>query len=86
MTIAQLEANMTAAEFMEWVAFMRLDPFGSEREDWRSAQICAVVANAVGGAKTKVRDFMLNGNEPVPFKEAGKALSEYFGRPVNGTK
>ena len=43
---------MSSAEFVLWQAFQRLEgPLGPEREDWRSALIASVIANANRDAK-----------------------------------
>lgn len=79
MTVGELERRMLAAEFMEWGAFADLDPFGSHREDWRSAQICTVLANAFG-AKVDVTDFMLEKPKPVAAENALETLKKHFER------
>lgn len=38
-TAAELEATLSHAEFIEWAAFYRLDPWGEQRADLRAAQI-----------------------------------------------
>ena len=50
-------AEMPASELTEWMAYERLDPFGSDREDLRAATVACTVANSQGG-KTKPADFM----------------------------
>ena len=37
---------MSSAEFAEWMAFYRLDPFGSWREDYRAGTIAAATVNS----------------------------------------
>jgi hypothetical protein len=33
-------------------------PFGAEREDWRMAQVCSIMANCWGRKQSKISDFM----------------------------
>lgn len=60
-SLAQLERDMTAAEFMEWCAYYTIEPWGEERADLRAAIVAATVANGNRGKKQKpykVEDFM----------------------------
>ena len=36
---------MSSREFTEWLAYARLEPFGSEADDHRMAQLLALIAN-----------------------------------------
>ena len=36
---------MTSEQITEWLAYDRLDPIGTWRDDFRSAQICSVIDN-----------------------------------------
>lgn len=56
-----MQSELTSREFSEWIAFDRLEPIGPLRADFASAQICALVANALRGAGGKTYapiDFM----------------------------
>ena len=44
-TVEQLLEEISSAELAEWIAFSRLEPFGPEWDQWRSANLAAVVAN-----------------------------------------
>jgi hypothetical protein len=48
-TRSELQARMSRAEFVELLAAERIEPRGERRDDLRSAQICAVIANAWRG-------------------------------------
>ncbi len=37
--------SMTSAQFVEWIAFYELEPFGSLHEEQMAGQICAAVVN-----------------------------------------
>jgi len=44
----------------EWMAFYNLEPWGTEREDWRAAMLATTVVNFSGHVKQpkKIKDFM----------------------------
>ena len=42
-------AALDSRELSEWQAFFRLEPWGDERADLRTAQLCCIVANALSG-------------------------------------
>jgi hypothetical protein len=39
-------AEMTSAQFAEWIAYNKLEPFGEEREDLRMGIVASTIANA----------------------------------------
>jgi hypothetical protein len=45
MTRSEMMARMPASEFIEWVAFDRIEPFGDRRADIHSALIRTMMAN-----------------------------------------
>ena len=53
MTVAKAQREISSAEFAEWIAYDRIDPFGEERADLRAAIIAATVANAFRGKNGK---------------------------------
>ncbi len=60
--------TMTIRQLREWFAYSELEPFGEERADYRSAQICAMIANSVRDKKRKptaykVEEFLLRFGE-----------------------
>ena len=46
-----------AAQFTWLAAYARIEPFGFEMENWRTAQIANTIAR-VNGGKTKLADFL----------------------------
>lgn len=48
---------MSSQEFSEWQAFARLEPFGEERADLRSAIVAAVIANTQRNPKKRAKPF-----------------------------
>lgn len=56
--------HISSREFAEWMAFMRLEPFGEIRADVRHAALSALIANVNRDRKRKAQpykpaDFML---------------------------
>jgi len=62
MTVREAQARITSPEFSEWIAYNRLDPIGSERDDVRTAMLATLIANAwcrgKGQPPFHVDDFM----------------------------
>lgn len=48
---------MPQAEFVEWVAYSRIEPFGEERADWRAALVASVIAEVNRNTKKRKRAF-----------------------------
>lgn len=46
-TIQELQVRMTSQEFTEWRAYSRVEPFGWEIENWRSAMIASAICNTI---------------------------------------
>jgi len=70
---------MPYAEFLEWIAYSRIEPFGEERADWRAASVVAMLANINRDAKKRrkpypVSDFLLN-FEPIPAQSLNDQLA-----------
>jgi len=57
MTVQELLARISARELSEWMAYFRLEPFGEERADVRSAIVAATVANTARDPKRRRRSF-----------------------------
>lgn len=61
MSVAQCQREVSAAEFSEWMAYDRIEPFGERRADLRAGIVAAVTANAFRGKDSKpfqASDFM----------------------------
>ena len=77
MTVAELGERMSSAEFTEWMAYDRIDPFGEERADLRQAMTSSGVHNLLQAQTKKPKylepkDFMLFSDKP---KEKPKAAN-----------
>jgi hypothetical protein len=44
-TVAELQERMERREFLEWLAFYRVEPFGHGRDDLHAAMVLAMLAN-----------------------------------------
>ena len=79
-TVREIETTMDFNELMEWLAFMRLEPLGEIRADYRAGMISSVLANCNRGKDTKAfqpEDFMPFYDKPkTPIKAlpSGRAL------------
>lgn len=70
--------QLTSTQLSEWEAYNRLEPIGRYRDDYRTALLCAVVANITRKKGTKlatIDDFMLNWDTEQP-KKRKQSLSE----------
>lgn len=41
-TVRELESELSAKEFMEWLEYDRLEPFGTVRDNWHAAVIASM--------------------------------------------
>jgi hypothetical protein len=78
MTLKEVQSRVDSAEFSRWQAYYKVEPFGEERADMRSAVIASTLANihrGKGKAYT-LNDFMIDfsGKE----KKSAKEMSDIF--------
>ena len=68
MTVGDLDRRMSAAEFVEWMAYWQLEPFGSEVEAHRAAFQAMLTYNAhfvkKGQRGKTIEDMMLTRRVP----------------------
>lgn len=59
-TVAELNARISSSELTRWMAFYEMDPWGSWRDNFHFARLCALYANSHSrkGDDFKVQDFM----------------------------
>lgn len=60
--------SITSEQFLEWMHYDALDPFGEWRADWRSAEIVTMIANVNRDSKKrkepyKTTDFLVKFGE-----------------------
>ena len=61
MTVADAQERISAHEFMEWLAFYRIEPWGEFRADLRSGIAACGVASmwaSSSGPRLRPKDFM----------------------------
>jgi hypothetical protein len=63
--------SMSGKQFLEWLAFSGLEPFGPERDDQRSGAIIQVLMNAHRNTKKRSRPYTLADATPI-FGDAKK--------------
>lgn len=58
MSVSEAQQRISSAEFVEWCAYDRLEPYGPERLDYLAAIVCDTIAKTAGVKNTKPADFM----------------------------
>lgn len=69
MTVEELLARMSGRELTEWMAYDRIDPFGSERDDLRAGSLASPLVNlwlAKGETRTRPSDWIMKFDPPEP--------------------
>ena len=57
MTVGELDTRMSSREFMEWMVYAQIEPFGPARQDYHASLISTVIANTQGN-KVSPDDFI----------------------------
>lgn len=65
MTVGELLQRMTSREFSEWMAFYRLEPWGTAIDDWRFGMLAAMIANTNRDPKKQRKPFEAQDFMPV---------------------
>lgn len=88
MSVAQLKATLPASEVAYWFALYELDPWGEQRADLRQAYTTTVIANSMGGGKTKPLDFMpyLQGEKKRQTPQEQETIIRRFANAANAAK
>ena len=55
--MSELDHRMSSREFMEWMVYSQIEPFGPVRQDYHASLISTVIANSTGN-KMKPDDFI----------------------------
>ena len=78
---------MTSAQFAEWLAYGRIEPFGEERADLRAGIVASTIANANRGKTQKsftpeqfMPSFEAETEEEAGARLLAKALQAFGGR------
>ena len=55
--------EISLSEFSEWIQFLNSEPSADQKRSYEAANICLVIARAMGGnKKAKLEDFLLKYN------------------------
>lgn len=93
MSVARAQQEISSREFLEWMEYCKLQPFGELREDIRAARTCQTIATYSQVRKPSYRpklvDFLLQFKQPETeavtgwwekFKAGAKAHNERLKR------
>jgi hypothetical protein len=75
-TVAEVQAAMSSAEFIDWCAFYQIEPWGYEIANWRMGVMGSTVANYSGRLKKPVKpsDFMPRKSRKLSPEESRRRL------------
>ncbi|QTD91758.1 phage tail assembly protein T [Burkholderia anthina] len=59
MSVRRAQAEIDSSEFTDWIAFYRLEPWGSEIDDLRAGSIVSMIANVNRDVKKRPEPFGL---------------------------
>jgi len=74
MTKGELDARMSSAEFSEWLAYDRIDPFGEGRADVRIGVLSALIANIHRNPKKRAEPY--SAVDFMPFLQRERKIGE----------
>jgi Protein of unknown function (DUF4035) len=58
-TVGELLDSISGPELLQWSEYYAVEPFGEMRDDFRSAQVCAILANSNRDRKARPEPFAL---------------------------
>ncbi|WP_449413218.1 phage tail assembly protein T [Pandoraea soli] len=73
-TVAELEANLTSSEWLDWLRFFAIEPYGTPLTDVVQAQLRSMLANIHRNDKARPTPF--DAREFLLFMESAPAESE----------
>jgi hypothetical protein len=80
--------EMTSAQFAEWMAYSRIEPWGEERDDLRMGVLASMIANMFRDKSkkpAKPSDFVLN-FEPEDEDAKARRMVEQLRRSLGGRR
>ena len=79
--VAEIEQDMSHSEFMEWVAFARIEPIGDARLDFLAGSIQHTQVACTSTSKHKLSDFIPDwlGEKPAAQKQTPEMLAAILG-------
>lgn len=69
--MSELDSRMSSREFMEWIIYAQIEPFGPARQDYHASLISTVIANS-NGNKMNPDDFI----QPFRYEKKVTQVSE----------
>lgn len=57
-TVADLSKRLSYEEFLEWIAYDSIEPFGDARADFRNAILCKTLVSLWSSTKSEYADFI----------------------------
>lgn len=76
-----MQQEISSADFAELLAYYRIDPWGEQRDDLRTALLCSVIANALAsgkGRRFKLADFLLDFEAELKKPQTAKQMEAIF--------
>ena len=86
MTVNELSERLTAAEEAHWIALYRVDPWGDQRADARTALLAQMQYNTHAKKPRKLEDFLLYKDKPVQQGDSNATLRSNFDRLITRQK
>lgn len=84
-TVAELDQSMSSAEYAEWMALLRVEPWGHYRADFQAA-IGAWASAAPWSNQVKVSDFVPEYGDRAVTPTDPAQIRAYFRALSNGSK
>lgn len=89
MSVCRAQQEIDSAEFAEWIAYDRMDPYGPERLDLHAGIVASTIAsvNAGKGQTFRPSDFMPNFNKLVKRQSVAQMRANFalFAKAHNGS-
>jgi hypothetical protein len=82
-TVKELTDKLSMTELNEWIAYYKINPFGTYRKDLNTAYICMSIYGAAGCKTAKISDFMPEFNhveKPINHEQIANDLHNFFKR------
>ena len=63
-TVAELDATLSQREFLEWIAYLKMEPRGSRREDYRNGWLILNMFRLMGNKNLTIEDTKVKFDDP----------------------
>lgn len=75
-TVEELSESMSHREFVEWMAFSKVQPWGDVRADWRTAHQTTLLCRAWGAKSSNVKDYLFKCTRPLSARQNAEKVNE----------